>query len=243
MIKSNTDKNRIILSIKKCENMGYAIKIATMLKDFVWGFKISDLSYGYLAGSTATTQLKPYGRIFVDLNIHCGPNDMANLITKIIEGKPEIISISASSGIQSIKQAVENRGSSEIFASTIPTFLNKEEVEEIYGGSLRLKVLQLTRWSLSGGVQGITCPGSEVQFLKNHEEFKDKDLKIIVSDVSSSKHKLDNDDQCNRIILSDAIRNGADHIVVGREVLESKDPIKAIKRIQKEIKAARKNSS
>src|SRR3989304_3447420 len=84
----------------------------------------------------------------------------------------------------------------------------------------------------SAGCAGVVCSGLEASFVR--KEFGN-DFIIVTPGIRPSWSVIKNDDQQRIVTPSDAIKAGADYIVVGRTIRTAKDPMAAVKKIAEEI--------
>ena len=97
--------------------------------------------------------------------------------------------------------------------------------------SVNENVKQLTQLAINYGVDGVVCSPLEISELKN--TYGDK-LKIISPGIRSKENSFN--DQKRTLSAKEAIDAGADVLVVGRPITDSKDPTKAAEHIYSEIK-------
>lgn len=98
-------------------------------------------------------------------------------------------------------------------------------------------VLHRAKIAKSAGCAGVVCSGLEAQYVKKE---LGKDFVVVTPGIRPSWSVIKNDDQQRIVTPSDAIRSGADYIVVGRPIRTAKDPVDAVKRIAEEIEKALK---
>lgn len=191
------------------------LKIAEELKDLVWGFKVNDLLF---ENSNIIGKLKKFGKVFADAKLHDIPNTVANSAAKLSKAGADIISVHASGGIEMIKAALQHKGKSKIIAITILTSLKKAD-----------NFLKLVADAEKANVDGIVCSTHELKYVKNSSFIK------IVPGIRPSWYNI-KDDQSRMATPQEAINLGADFIVIGRPILNSGNPRKAVLRILGELK-------
>ena len=79
------------------------------------------------------------------------------------------------------------------------------------------------------GIDGVVCSPHELSLLRS--KFL-KDFILVAPGIRSSKVE---DDQKRTASAHDALKNGADYIVLGRDVTSSKNPADKISKIIEEI--------
>ena len=92
----------------------------------------------------------------------------------------------------------------------------------------RDEVLRLAKLGLERGLDGVVCSAREVRFLRGE---LGKDFIIVTPGIRPKQTRAD--DQKRIATAKEAIAAGSDYLVVGRPILEAKDPLKALKDIWK----------
>lgn len=125
----------------------------------------------------------------------------------------------------------------KILAVTVLTSFGEEDLKEM-GASCKVVdlVVARTRRALNAGIDGIVCSGLEAARLR--EELGDNFLIVTPGIRLGGNGESPKDDQKRIITAGQAIRNGADHIVVGRPIRTASDPISVVETMQKEIEEA-----
>ena len=130
-------------------------------------------------------------------------------------------------------------GFTKVLAVTVLTSLSRESLKEMgfreeFQDPLKL-VLHRARIAKSAGCAGVVCSGLEAQYVKKE---LGKDFIVVTPGIRPSWSVVKNDDQQRIVTPSDAIKSGADYIVVGRPIRTAKDPVDAVKRVAEEIEKA-----
>ena len=101
---------------------------------------------------------------------------------------------------------------------------------------IKYQVSNLTDLAVSAGIDGVVASGWEVPTIKE----KWKKIIAVVPGIrpkwEMKKKQILSDDQFRIMSPIEALKNGADYLVVGRPVMENKDPVKAVSLIKEEIK-------
>lgn len=213
-----------------------AICLAERLMDKGAFFKANDLLDD--KGSEVVKRLKKFGGVMADPKYHDIPNTVANRVKKMATAKPDFITVHASGGVAMMRAAVENCGESKILVVTVLTSLNEEECNINLGGPTKVKVLQYARNAVLADVHGIVCSPKELEFLSQFPELR-KLIKITPG-IRPKWYLNPNDDQSRVTTPADAVKMGADYIVVGRPIVKAKNPLEALQKTLKEIKEVAK---
>jgi orotidine-5'-phosphate decarboxylase len=123
---------------------------------------------------------------------------------------------------------------------TVLTSINNEECVSIFGNDSVTKVIQFAHRLVDAGADGIICSAQEVVFLDKYPQFGNF-IKITpgVRPVWAAVG-----DQKRIMTPAEAIKAGADYLVIGRPITqppaEIGGPVEAAKRIAEEIAGALK---
>jgi len=169
-------------------------------------------------------------RVFLDLKFHDIPNTVANALKAAREMGVFMVNIHASGGKDMIQAAVASRGKSKkpiIVAVTVLTSLGKKGLEDI--GVRRSPAAQVKRLALlarSSKADGVVCSPQEAAAIR-----KACGNKFIIVTPGIRPAYSTKCDQRRTATPAYAIEQGADYIVVGRPITESKDPVSAARTI------------
>lgn len=125
-----------------------------------------------------------------------------------------------------------------ILAVTVLTSFGDEDMNELASAPCKVEdlVLARARRALNAGIDGIVSSGLEAKRLR--DELGD-DFLIVTPGIRPGRNiEVPEDDQKRIITAGQAIRNGADHIVVGRPIKTASDPLGVVESMQVEIEEA-----
>lgn len=186
-------------------------------------------------GPMALKALREAGaeRVWVDFKIHDIAKKTAELRARaLVEAGANILSVHASSGIESM-QAVMRSGASEVYGITVLTSLSPEEVARIYGKERTLQeiVREFALMAKEAGLTGVVCSPKEVGLLSKDPALAG--LKFVTPGVRSAG--TDPGGQKRFDTPRAALEAGATHLVVGSQIVDAPDPMKALRQINNEI--------
>ena len=114
-----------------------------------------------------------------------------------------------------------------MLAVTLLTSLSEKDLHLLgFKNTINIIVFKLAELALSSGADGIVCSVKDIGDLKS--KIKDKFISVIPGISLTSQSR----DQKRIGTPSDAFRNGADYIVIGRSSINAEDPLKALKEVK-----------
>lgn len=207
-----TSKSPIIIALDGISSVE-ALKIARTLKGLVWGFKINDLLFDPPAGGKMVSKLKKFGNVFADVKLYDIPSTVARSVTRLEKSGADMITVHASGGIEMMKAALSaSRGRAKILGVTILTSKSLVSKKEFLKLVIDIKKAKL---------DGVVCSAHELKYLKNLRL-----LKVIPG--IRPKWYTESDDQSRKATPQEAIKSGADYLIIGRPIIRSKDPVGAV---------------
>jgi len=206
-------KNRIIIALDGISEKE-ALRVAKIMKGHVWGFKINDLLF---EGLDIIGKFKRFGHVFADAKLYDIPNTVKNSVARLSKAGADMITVHSSGGIEMMKAAKQSAGRSKILAVTVLTSKSDSRM-----------VAMLTKDAIKAKVDGIICSGLE---LKNIRRIPESQSLLKVVPGIRPEWYLKKDDQKRTMTPERALKFGADYLVIGRPVLNSKDSMQALKDI------------
>ena len=243
------NKEKVIVALD-LNNLNKAKKLVKMLWPRVRFFKIGLEFINTGKGPELTHYINRLGgKVFYDIKLNDIPNTVARAVRVIAELGVWGFTIHASSGRSAIREAVKNKGKSKVFGITVLTSLCDEGSNDIFGDSVKKKVIQFADTLLSEGADGIVCSPLETKLLRKfsargglparggHSAFGRKKLKLITPGI---RPKWANKNEQERVATpSEAIKSGADYLVIGRPITDPPEKVgssvRALELIIKEL--------
>lgn len=175
--------------------------------------------------------------IFLDLKFHDIPNTVAGAVSAAAAlPKVRLLTIHALGGLAMMKAAKEaaataKRHSPAILAVTILTSHDASTLQQVgISGTPATRALELAKLAKEAGVDGVVASAHEVAAIRNACGPK---FLIVVPGVRPANAAIN--DQSRIATPAEAIRAGADYLVVGRPITAAGDPRQAALAIAKEI--------
>ena len=176
-------------------------------------------------------------QIFLDLKFHDIPNTVAGACRSAKEYDVDLLTMHATAGTQAMQRAKEALGNSntKLIAITVLTSLSPENLREDLKVSLDLAAFaqQMATLAKDAGLDGAVCSPHEAKALR---ELTGEDFTLVCPGVRPTWAQTG--DQQRIMTPSDAIQQGANHLVIGRPITKAADPQVAWQKIQTEIAIA-----
>ncbi len=120
-------------------------------------------------------------------------------------------------------------------AVTVLTSLGEEDVLRIYGCSVEAAVLKFARDAATANMSGIVCSPKELEMLAQYPELKG--LLRVTPGIRPAWHQK-GDDQKRVMTPAEAIKAGADFLVIGRPIIEANNRKEAFNYTVEEVARA-----
>jgi orotidine-5'-phosphate decarboxylase len=141
-----------------------------------------------------------------------------------------------------IEAAVADKGEMKILAVTVLTSFDESDMTEMgFTGSVRDLVLVRARKALALGCDGVVSSALEAEPLRR--ELGNNFLVVTPGIRPGLNRDVEKDDQKRVATAMQAIMNGADHVVIGRPISTSPDPVATVLALQEEIARGLERSS
>ncbi|GBE35756.1 orotidine 5'-phosphate decarboxylase [bacterium BMS3Bbin06] len=233
-------KEKLILALD-VNDPEYALEIIDSFSDWVTTFKVG-LELFTTAGPDIIRKIHDRGKkVFLDLKFHDIPNTVSRAALQVTRLGVSMFNLHASGGYEMMKKTAdavvetclkEDIPRPRIIAVTVLTSISDEEFRNEMGfqHTIRTHVKHLASMAHRAGLDGVVASGHELSAIRRNTG---KDFIIVTPGIRPAWSPPD--DQKRTMTPRDAIRNGADYLVVGRAVLAQKDPEEAIELISLEI--------
>ena len=148
---------------------------------------------------------------FGDYKISDIPNTCVSTIRAIKDLKFNYITIHINSGLEALKKAKKAAGGVKLIGVTILTSLDNKAIKEIgFNKNVRELVVHQAKLATKAKLDAIVCSAHEVKIVK----------KIFKKEIITPGIRLNSrrDDQKRVLSPNEAYKNGADWLVIGREI-------------------------
>jgi orotidine-5'-phosphate decarboxylase len=201
----------------------------------------------------AVEKLRQLGvEIFLDLKYHDIPSTVAGAVSAAVKlPGVRLLDLHALGGLEMMRAAAKARNESvlpegqrpKLLGVTILTSMDNASLLTVgISGPASSRAVKLARLAQRAGLHGVVASPKEVRAIRRACR---KDFLIVVPGVrpqvaggSGRKDKRKVDDQARVATPAEAIRAGADYLVIGRPITAAPDPEAAARAILEEIGSA-----
>jgi len=229
------------------DSLASAVKFAKQVADLVGMFKIGSQLFTS-AGPEAVREISQLGTgVFLDLKYHDIPNTVAGavLAAAAMPGL-QLLNVHAFGGTAMLRAAAQavsagvpmGEDRPRLLAVTVLTSMDQKAIREVgIAGPPRARAVKLAKLAQEAGVDGVVASVQEAKAIRKAcgREFLIVTPGVRPKDAAGAK----NDDQARTATPREAIKAGADFIVVGRPITAAADPRAAAEAMVDEIAAAK----
>jgi orotidine-5'-phosphate decarboxylase len=226
--------DRLIVALD-VKSSATAFRLVDQLGEAVSFYKVGSPLFTR-SGPDIVKKLKANGkRVFLDLKFHDIPNTVGHAVSAAAAMNVDLLTIHASGGAAMIKAARDAAGEDgpRILAVTVLTSFGVDDAEQVWGkqlNSFREEVARLGQLAADSGAHGVIASPLEAETLKRRHG---AEFLVVTPGIRPAGSK--SGDQVRTATPGDAIRAGADYLVVGRPIIEAKDPVTVVAQMQEEM--------
>lgn len=212
-----TDK-RLVLALDETDGEK-ALRIAGSVSDRIDAVKIN-WPLVLSAGPQMITRLSDISDVICDFKVADIPNTVRLIVENAVSRGASAVIVHAFTGDDSLRAAVDAAGGAEIYAVT----------EMSHPGALRFTAQhaeEMARMGVECGVDGFIAPATRPDRIRAIRAIAGPDRRILSPGVGTQGGSA-----------ADAIRAGADEVIVGRSIYGAEDPRAAAQRFLEDIESA-----
>jgi orotidine-5'-phosphate decarboxylase len=194
---------------------------ATLVTPYVSTVKIGlELYLRYGPAVVATVRGGSGVQVFLDLKLHDIPNTVAGAARAVAKLRPEILTVHAAGGADMIKAAVQAAPETLVAGVTLLTSIGGKDLADLgIGGSVSDTVRRMAALAVSAGARGLVCSPQEVAAVRAEVG---PDILLITPGIRPAG--VTSDDQARIATPVEALKAGADLLVIGRPITRAPDP-------------------
>ena len=225
-------KSKKVIVALDSNNLEKTLKLVKTLRKDVYAFKIGYqffFNFG-LRGYKKIYSICP--KIFLDLKLHDIPNTVAKGLEALVKIKPLFSTIHISGGEKMMRASRANKKNIKLLGVSILTSLDSKETKNFYNQkNITVLVKKFTQAAKRNNLDGVICSPQEIKHIRKEvgKNF------IIITPGIRIDNKIKSDDQKRIATPKKAIDLGANFLVIGRPITESKDPLKILKEINNSL--------
>lgn len=168
------------------------------------------------------------GRVFLDLKLHDIPNTVARAVESAASLGVEMLTLHLGGGRAMVEAAARAAGPDlMLLGVTVLTSADETTLREVgLGASMEEQVLRLAQLGVECGINGIVASPHELKALRAAHGSK---IKIITPGIRPAGSAAG--DQKRAMTPAEALKAGADYLVIGRPITAAADPLAALEQI------------
>tara|TARA_B100000405_G_scaffold57709_1_gene39152 strand:+ start:5127 stop:5816 length:690 start_codon:yes stop_codon:yes gene_type:complete len=176
-------------------------------------------------------------RVFLDIKLHDIPNTVARAVEAASDLGVDLLTLHASGGQRMMEAAAEARsGHLKLLGVTVLTSMTTDEMASVWGRKISLvrdEVFRLANLGKEAGLDGIVSSALEASWIRQK---LGPSFLIVTPGIRPAGS---NSDDQNRVATpKEAVRSGADFLVIGRPITQADDPSSAFAAVLKEVEEA-----
>jgi len=224
-----TDKLILALDVDRADE---ALALVRLLKPYLGLFKVGNQLFTR-EGPAIVRAIRAEGvDIFLDQKWHDIPQTVTQAVKAAVALDVRYVTVHAGGGLEMLQAAQEAvKGSrTQILAVTVLTSLDDGAVRQIgFERTAAEQVVRLARLAVLAGVPGLVCSPHEIELIRQQIQ---EPVKLVTPGVRSANDGVQ--DQKRTLSAAEALRRGANHLVIGRPITKAADPVAATQALMAE---------
>jgi len=224
-----TDKLILALDFDRGED---ALALVRRLKGHLSLFKVGNQLFAR-EGPAIVKALRAEGvDIFLDQKWHDIPQTVAHAVSAAAALDVRFVTVHAGGGLEMLQaaQAATKGSRTQILAVTVLTSLDDGALRQIgFERTAAEQVVRLARLAVLAGVAGLVCSPLEIELIRQQVQ---EPIKLVTPGVRSAQEGVQ--DQKRTLSAAEALKRGANHLVIGRPITKAADPVAATQALMAE---------
>lgn len=214
--------------IEKAENL------VDSLIPYVKLFKIGSFLFTAEGPKALDMVVAKGGKVFLDLKYCDIPNVVGNSVRTAQRHGVFSLTLSILGGRKMLEEAVSIHPRPLLWGVTILTSIDSIEMKELgIAREIGDEVVALAKMADEAGLDGVVASPLEIELIRKATR---KDFTIVTPGIRlPMQEKSLSYDQKRVLSPQEALKKGADYIVIGRPIIQAPDPVRAVKAILEEI--------
>lgn len=203
-----------------------ALQLVKLLSPFVDLFKVGPVLFLKGGGPFLKDLRKLGAEIFLDLKFHDIPSVVKRAVERAGEWDVYSATVHTAGGVEMMRQSASAKKRPKLWGVTVLTSLDESDLRAFgVNRSVLEQVTHLAAQASQAGLDGVIASGSDVKMIKQAVGAK---FTVVTPGM---RLEASADDQKRAQTPWEARQNGADFFVVGRPIIEAKDPVQIVKSI------------
>lgn len=223
---------RIIVALD-FEHAEHALQFATKLDPALCRLKVGKQLFTTMGPQLIEKLVRLGFDVFLDLKFHDIPATVAGACKSAANLGVWMVNVHALGGRNMLLAAREAlpKGSTQLIAVTLLTSMGIKDLQDIGIRSTPTQIVELlAQLTHECQLDGVVCSALEAQRIRS---LLGNDFVLVTPGIRPADHSTD--DQQRIATPEQAIKNGADYLVIGRPITQAHDPIAKLEQLNKEI--------
>ena len=193
-------------------------------------FKVGIGHLGWNAVGVGSELRRRGYRLFLDLKLFDIQSVVERAVAGVIErAEPDLLTVHGDPHVVAAARRSRDGAATRILAVTVLTSLDRRDLDRmmIEPGQVQDVIRERGRRALEAGADGLIAAPPDIPALRSLPDCADR--LIVTPGIRLAPEPAD--DQARTASAREAIRAGADYIVVGRPILNATDPVQAARSI------------
>ncbi len=245
LLRTRGSMHERLIAALDIDSLDQAQELVRLLAGEVGMFKIGKQLFTHAGPQAVRLIQESGGEIFLDLKFHDIPNTVAKAAIEATRMGVKMFNVHASGSLEMMRLTVkevervcrqEKRRKPIMLAVTVLTSLNQDDLKRVgVDGKIADQVVRLALLTKEAGMDGVVASPHEVADIR-----KACGRRFVIVTPGIRPAASSPNDQQRVMTPGEAVRAGVDYIVVGRPILEVKNPVAAARAIVEEMEHAGK---
>ncbi len=206
------------------DSLKEARRFVRLLKNDVSSFKIGSVLFTSAGPEAVKMVHDEGGKIFLDLKFHDIPNTVAGACKAAADLGVFMVNVHASGGLEMLEAARKAIGTGRSRPLLIGVTVLTSQART---AKTSPEVVRLAKLCRKSGLDGVVCSPQEIEKVR-----KACGKKFVIVTPGIRLSDQNKGDQKRIATPQEAIRRGADYLVIGRPILEARDPVQVVRSIR-----------
>jgi orotidine-5'-phosphate decarboxylase len=235
--------NKLIIALD-VETAAEAREMFARMRGYAGMFKVGSQLFTAAGPEIVREIVKGGGRVFLDLKFHDIPNTVAAAAREAVRLGVSIFNVHAMGGREMMRRAAEAAAETaelegierpSVIAVTVLTSFDASTLGDLgISFTPEAQAALLARLASTCGLDGVVASAHEIKQVRSvamREGF-------LVVTPGVRQRAVANDDQRRVMSPAEAVRAGADYVVMGRTIISAPDPVAAAREVHEEMTRA-----